>query len=101
VKSAAQQKVKSAGDVIDYSFGLNLEVTGGTWRFKHATGSLSLAYNTHTQLGGFGASRAGSGPRLRGLRPALRERHPHRHDRALNFSRKGRALGPYAALPQR
>ena len=40
--------------VIAYSFGLNLDVTGGTRRFKHATGSLSLDYRTHTQLGGVG-----------------------------------------------
>ena len=40
--------------VIAYVFGLDLDVTGGTRRFKHATGSLALSYTTHTQLGGFG-----------------------------------------------
>jgi hypothetical protein len=40
--------------VIEYDFGLDLNLTGGTRRFKHETGSLSLDYRTHTQLGGFG-----------------------------------------------
>jgi hypothetical protein len=40
--------------VIAYVFGLDLDVTGGTRRYKHASGSLSLSYTTHTQLGGFG-----------------------------------------------
>jgi hypothetical protein len=40
--------------VIAYVFELNLDVTGGTRRYKHASGSLSLSYRTHTILGGFG-----------------------------------------------
>jgi hypothetical protein len=40
--------------VIEYDFGLDLDVTGGTKRFKHATGSLSLAYAARDQLGGIG-----------------------------------------------
>jgi hypothetical protein len=40
--------------VIEHDFFLDLTVTGGTRRFKHETGSLSLDYRTHTQLGGFG-----------------------------------------------
>jgi hypothetical protein len=40
--------------VIAYVFGLDLDVTDGTRRFKHASGSLALSYTTHTQLGGFG-----------------------------------------------
>jgi hypothetical protein len=43
-----------AQHLIEYSFELNLDVTGGTRRFKHVTGSLALAYDTHGQLGGFG-----------------------------------------------
>jgi hypothetical protein len=40
--------------VIAYVFGLNLDVTGGTRKFKHASGSLALSYTTHVTLGGFG-----------------------------------------------
>jgi hypothetical protein len=40
--------------VIEYDFGLNLAVTGGTKRFKHETGSLSLSYAARNQLGGIG-----------------------------------------------
>jgi hypothetical protein len=40
--------------VIEYDFGLNLAVDGGTKRFKHATGSLSLSYAANNQLGGPG-----------------------------------------------
>jgi hypothetical protein len=40
--------------VIAYVFGLNLDVTGGTHRYKHASGSLMLSYTTHVVLGGFG-----------------------------------------------
>lgn len=40
--------------VIEDTFQLNLDVSGGTRRFKHATGSLELAYDSHVQLGGFG-----------------------------------------------
>jgi hypothetical protein len=40
--------------VIAYVFGLELDVTGGTRRYKHATGSLTLSYTTHVTLGGFG-----------------------------------------------
>jgi hypothetical protein len=40
--------------VMDYIFDLSLDVTGGTRRFKHATGSLSLDYATTVQIGGFG-----------------------------------------------
>jgi hypothetical protein len=36
---------------ISYSFGLNLDITSGTRRFKHATGSLSLSYMTQLLLG--------------------------------------------------
>jgi hypothetical protein len=41
--------------VIEYPFGLNLDVSGGTRRLKHATGSLQLAYDTHVTFGGIGA----------------------------------------------
>ena len=40
--------------VIAYVFGLNLDVTGGTHRYKPASGSLTLSYTTHVTLGGFG-----------------------------------------------
>jgi hypothetical protein len=36
---------------IDYSFDLQLDVNGGTRRFKHVTGSLSLRYVTGLQTG--------------------------------------------------
>jgi hypothetical protein len=40
--------------VIEYDFGLSLDVTGGTKRFKSVTGSLSLSYSARNQLGGIG-----------------------------------------------
>jgi hypothetical protein len=40
--------------VIAYIFNLNLDISGGTKRFKHVAGSLSLSYTTQSQLGGIG-----------------------------------------------
>ena len=40
--------------VVDYGFGLNLQLGDGTKRFKHVTGSLSLSYDSGVQLGGIG-----------------------------------------------
>lgn len=41
-------------EIVSHTFDLGLTITGGTKRYRHATGSLSLSYETHNWYGGFG-----------------------------------------------